>query len=102
MAGVSLVKGSAQPQNGLIDGVIQFTTEATTYSINVSTVSSSTYANVTSIVFATVSLNSAVTIASTIAQDVPICSWTTTDAVIKVTCDASQSTLTMAVRFVGK
>ena len=105
MAGVSVGKGSRQPQNGFVDGVVSFTTEATTFSINVSTITdgtSTSFPNVTSVIFAEVSLNSAATIASTIAQDVPICSWTTTDAVVKVTCDASQSTLTMGLRFVGK
>jgi hypothetical protein len=99
MVNTATKKGVTQPQNGFIDGVIQVTTEGTTYSMNVSTVTG--YSNVTSIVNAVVSLNVGATIASTIAQDVPICSWTTTDCVIKITCDASQSTNTISVRFVG-
>lgn len=105
MAGVSVGKGTKQPQNGFVDGLVSFTTEATTFSINVSTITDGTttsFPNVTSVIHATVALNSAVTVASTIAQDVPICTWTTTDAIVKVTCDASQSTLSMSLRFVGK
>lgn len=105
MAGVSVGKGTGQPQNGFVDGVISFTTEATTFSINVSTVTDGTttsFPNVTSVLDAKVSLNVGATIASTVAQVLPMCSWTTTDAVVKVTCDTSQSTNTMSLRFVGK
>jgi len=98
MAGVAVKKGVSQPQNGFIDGVISFTTEATTFSINVSTL----YPNVTSIIDARVSLNVGAAIASTVAQVVPIVSWNTTDTIVKVTCDASQSTVPMSLRFVGQ
>jgi len=97
---VSSRKGVTQPQNGFVDGVINITTEATTASINVSTVAG--YSSVTSVMFAQASLNVGATIASTIASPYPLCSWTTTDCVIKVTCDASQSTATIGVRFVGQ
>jgi hypothetical protein len=100
MANTATKKGVTQPQNGFIDGVIQVTTEGTTYSMNVSTVTG--YANVTSILYASASANVGATVGSTISQVTPICQWTTTDCVVKITCDASQSTATIAVRFVGQ
>ena len=100
MAGVTVGKGISQPQNGYIEGVLSVTTEATTFSINVTTVSG--FSNVTSIIHASASLNSGAAVASTVAQVVPLVSWTTTDKTIKVTCDASQSTIPIGIRFVGK
>lgn len=98
MANTASRKGPVLVQNGLVDGVLSVTTEATTLSINVSTVSG--YESVTSIVYASVTPNSGAAQATTIVY--PSVSWTTTDAVIKVTADATLSTTALGIRFVGK
>lgn len=103
MAGVNVGKGTGQPQNGFVDGVVSFTTEATTYSINVSTLTdgtSTSFPNVTSVIHAQVSVNSGA--ALTTAPSLAIASWTTTNAVVKISAPAGLSTASMSLRFVGK
>jgi hypothetical protein len=96
--GATAKKGVSQPQNGYIDGVLSATTEGTTLSINVSTVSG--YSSVTSILYAAASVNSGAAFSTSVS--LPICAWTTTDATIKLTVDATLSTTAIGVRFVGQ
>lgn len=98
MANTATRKGPILVQNGLVDGVLTVTTENTTLSINVSTVSG--YDSVTSIVYADVSVNSGAAWVTTVMF--PTVAWTTTDATIKVTNVAALSTTAMGIRFVGK
>jgi len=96
MAGVNVKKGPTQPGVGIIDGVLSVTTENTTYSINVSTITG--YENVTSIVYAAATYNLGAA-STTIAQ--PFVQWTTTDSIIKLTVPSAQSTVAIGVVFKG-
>lgn len=97
MANTATRKGTTLVQNGQVDGVLSVTTENTTLSINVSTVSG--YESVTSILYASATYNLGAA-STTIAY--PYVQWTTTDATIKLTVPTAQSTVTVGVRFVGK
>lgn len=94
MAGVAVKKGVSQPQNGFVDGIIGFTTEATTFNIDVSTL----YPNVRSILHADVSVNQNTAMIATS----PAVSWATTSAVVKVSVSSAQTTSAMSLRFVGQ
>jgi hypothetical protein len=93
---VNVIKSTLQPQNGLMDGVFQFTTEGTTASIDVTDVG---FTNCTSVVYASASVVSG---AATTTVPVPLVSWTTTNTTLKFTVSASYSTYVIGVRFVGK
>ena len=95
-------KGSATPSLGQYIGVVNATSsESTTVSINVSTVSG--YSSVTSIVFATaVPAFDAATAVTTTVGAISKVEWTTTDAIIKVTTLTNMTTKGISVFFIGK
>ena len=97
MANTFSRKGVLQPQNGFVDGIMVGSTEATTFSVDVTTVG---YTGVTSVIQADVVVNSGAAQSTSVSD--PSVSWTTTNTTIKLTIDASLSTATVAVRFVGQ